>query len=251
MPHEESDLAKDRSVAARFAPTHWSVVLAAARTASPAADAAMDSLCAAYWHPVYAYLRRKGFTQTEAEDMTQEFFTCRVINGRIFRGMDRESGKFRTWLLNSLQNFLHNQRDRQQAQKRGGGAPHLSIDFEEAEGHYDVELRDDLTPEKLYDIAWASALLQRVLRLLQNKYAAEGRETQFAGLKCFLPGAYSQQPYAEAALRLGKSENAVKVAVSRLRQEYGEILRAEVERTVSTSAEARDELRYLMTVVSG
>lgn len=250
MSHSESDSLKQPRAAAQFAPTHWSVVLAAARTASPEADAAMESLCMAYWFPVYAYLRRRGLARAEAEDLTQEFFTRRIMNGRIFRGINPAAGKFRTWLLNSLKNLMHNEWDRQQAQKRGGGAPHLPIDFEGAEGQYAAAPRDDLTPDKLYDVAWAWALLQRVLAQLQSRSAEEGGAIQFGELKCFLPGAYSQQPYAEVAVRLGKSENAVKVAVSRLRQDYGELLRAEVEQTVSNSAEAQEELRYLMTVLS-
>ena len=244
--HSEDDQQNRR---AQFASTHWSVVLAAAQTQSPEACEALETLCAAYWYPLYAYVRRKGYSPPEAEDLTQEFFARRVVTKLIFAGMRSSQGKFRTWLLTSLQNMLCNEWDRRHAQKRGGSQPHVSVDLQDAEGRYSVELAHDLTPEKFYERTWAMTLLERALTELRATYERAGKVELFDELKCFLPGALSTQPYAEVALRLGKSEEAVKMAVSRLRQEYGRVLRDEIKRTVSSPEEAQSELRHLLAVL--
>ena len=236
---------------ADFGATHWSLVLAAAQTHSPEAEAALETLCREYWYPLYAYLRRKGCTAHEAEDLTQEFFSRRIVTKLIFRGVQPGQGKFRTWLLNSLQNFLRNEWDRQQAQKRGGQHTHLPLDLQDAEGRYVVEPGHDLTPEKIYERTWAMSLLANTLTELRARYQRAEKGELFEELKSFLPGALSSRPYAEVATRLGKTEQAVKMAVSRLRQEYGTLLRAQIERTVSNPTEAREELRHLFTVWVG
>ena len=223
----------------------------AAQSHSPDAQQALETLCATYWRPLYAYLRRSGLSPQAAEDLTQEFFAQRVVTKLIFRGLNPAKGKFRTWLLNSLQNLLRNEWDKQQAQKRGGSHPHLSLDFQDAEGRYRLELAHDLTPEKIYEREWAMTLLENALNQLRQHYAAANKAALFEELKCFLPGALSRQPYSEVALRLGKSEAAVKMAVSRLQQEYGNLLRAEIKRTVSNPAEEHEELNYLLTVLGG
>ena len=225
-------------------------MLAAAQTQCPEARQALETLCAAYWYPLYAYLRRKGHKPHEAEDLVQEFFARRVVTKLIFRGIDPEAGTFRTWLLNSLQNLGLNERDRQQAQKRGGGQPHSSLDFQDAEGRYLVDPCHHLTPEKIYERTWATTLLDHALALLQTQYENEGKAAFFAELKCFLPGALRAQPYAEVARRLGKSEPALKMAVSRLRQQYGGLLRAEIRRTVSSPTEVREELQHLLAALA-
>ena len=244
--HSEDDQQNRR---AQFASTHWSVVLAAAQTQSPEACEALETLCAAYWYPLYAYVRRKGYSPPEAEDLTQEFFARRVVTKLIFRSVRAGEGKFRTWLLNSLQNMLCNEWDRQHAQKRGGHRPHVPVDLQDAEGRYLIEPAHDQTPEKIYERTWATTLLERALTELKTTYEKAGKVELFGELKCFLPGALSTQPYAEVALRLGKSEEAVKMAVSRLRQEYGRVLKDEIKRTVSSPEEAQSELRHLLAVL--
>jgi len=229
----------------RFVSTHWSVVLAAARTASPEAAAAMEKLCHAYWYPLYAYLRRSGHATHAAQDLTQEFFARRIVTRRIFQGMQPAEGRFRSWLLTSLQNMVRNEWQKGQAAKRGGAHPHCSLDFESAEGRYTAEPTHDLTPEKLYDRSCATVLLNLVADRLQEKYRREGNGDLFQELKMFLPGEHSARSHAEVAARLGKSEDAIKMAVSRLRQEYGRQLRAEVKRLVNHPDAVDAELRHL------
>lgn len=238
-----------READGNFATTHWSLVLSAARTNSSRAVEALEALSLTYWYPLYVYLRRKGLDVHAAEDMTQEFFARRVVTGRIFKGATPDRGKFRSWLLTSLQNFQRNEWDRQQAQKRGGGRLHISIDMQNGEGRYLADPSHDLTPEKIYERVWAMTLLDRAIENLCEKYAANGAQALFDELKQFLPGATSASPYSEVAARLDKSEAAVKMAVSRLRQEYGVILRDEIKRTVSNPEELREELQYLLTVL--
>jgi RNA polymerase sigma factor (sigma-70 family) len=229
----------------RFASTHWSVVLAAARTASPEAAAAMEKLCHAYWYPLYAYLRRSGHATHAAQDLTQEFFARRIVTQRIFQGMQPTEGRFRSWLLTSLQNMVRNEWQKEQAAKRGGAHPHCSLDFESAEGRYTAEPAHDLTPEKLYDRNCATELLNLVAGQLQEKYRQDGKADWFQELKAFLPGEHSTRSHAEVAARLGKSEDAIKMGVSRLRQEYGRQMRAEVKRIVNHPDEVDAELRCL------
>jgi RNA polymerase sigma-70 factor (ECF subfamily) len=238
-----------KSAEGRFASTHWSVVLAAARTDSPEAQLALEKLCSAYWYPLYAYLRRSGSTPEEAEDLTQEFFASRVINKRVLQGVDPSAGRFRSWLLTSLQNLARNERDKQRAAKRGGDHPHVSLDLRDAEGRYLAEPAHDLTPERLYERSWALTLLDRAFEALRERYRISERQQLFEALKGFLPGERSKQPYAEVARQLGRTEDAVKMAVSRLRKEYGEQLVAEIQRTVNSAAEVETERRHLLAAL--
>lgn len=233
-----------------FASTHWTVVLAAAATDAPAAEAAMERLCAVYWYPLYAFLRRKGLDEHAAKDLTQEFFAQRILTKKIFHGLQRQNGKFRSWLLASLRNLLANEADRQQAGKRGGLMPHLALDVASAEGRYQLEPSRDATPERLFDQAWAAALLAQVTGQLRARYTSEGKARLFEELKSFLPGEQSGRSRTEAAVRLNRNENAVNVAIHRLRQEFGQLLRAEIKRTVADPKEIDEEIRYLISVLS-
>lgn len=234
-----------------FPATHWSAILAACHPSSPGAQAALAELCQTYWYPLYAYLRRKGHSPHEAEDLTQEFFAQRVATGLIFRGASPDGGKFRTWLLNSLQNLVRNQIDKRQAKKRGGGEVHVPIDLQDAEGRYGAEPVNNVTPETLYERAWAFTLVERTLDELRKHYEQAGKAAFFEAMKCCLPGALSSQPYAETAARLGRTEESVKMAASRLRREYGQALTAEIKRTVSHPEEVQEELRHLLAVLGG
>lgn len=211
----------------------------------------MERLCAAYWYPLYAFLRRQGMDEQAAKDMTQEFFVQRVVTRRVFRGIDPAQGKFRSWLLASLRNLLANQMDRQNAVKRGGGFEHVSLDMESAEDRYRLQSNHNDTPERIYDYAWATTLLHQAREQLRLRYEKEGKAELFQQLVSFLPGEQSGQSRAQAAVRLGRNENAVNVAIHRLRSQFGEILRCEVDRTVSHPSEVGEELRHLIQVVGG
>jgi len=181
--------------------------------------------------------------------MTQEFFSRRIVTKLIFKGIHPGEGRFRSWLLGSLQNLVLNEYDRLHAQKRGGGREHVPLECQDAENRYSLEPAHDLTPEKLYERAWAVTLLEHALTELRIQYEQSGKTELFFELKSFLPGALSRRPYAEAAARLGKSEEAVKMAVSRLRQDYGRVLKEEIKRTVSNAEEAQTELRHLLAIL--
>jgi RNA polymerase sigma-70 factor (ECF subfamily) len=235
----------------KFTTTHWSVVAAAARSDSPEAHKAMEELCRTYWYPLYTFLRRKGCTREQAEDATQDFFAERVLTKRIFNGAQADQGRFRTWLLNSLRNHTANEWHRRQAQKRGGGLNHTSLDLTDAEGRYLLEPGHNETPEKAFERTWAMTLLQKALASLRAEYEQKNDAAYFDQLKCFLPGALEPPPYHELSKRLGQTEDALKMAVSRLKKKYGEALRNEISRTVSDATQVREELQFLMTALRG
>ena len=174
-----------RSAANQFAATRWTVVLAAGQAASPQAGRALEELCRAYWYPLYAYVRRRGYDVHEAEDLTQEFF-ARLLAKHYLADVDRTKGKFRSFLLASLKHFLANEWDRAHAAKRGGGQPLLSLATRTAETRYRSEPADELDPEKLLERQWALALLDQVLDRLQAESVADGKGEQFDQLKLFL-----------------------------------------------------------------
>lgn len=225
------------------------MVLAAAKSASPEAEAALEDLCIAYWYPLYAYLRRSGHAHQTAEDLTQEFFATRIVTKRVFQGMQPGAGRFRSWLLTSLQNMVGNEREKAQAAKRGGLLPHVSLDFQSAEGRYAADPAHHLTPEKLYERSCAIRVLDLTMDQLRDKFRRDGKADWFEELKIFLPGEHSMRSHAEVAARTGKSEDAIKMAVSRLRQEYGRLLKEEVKRIVDNPAEVEDEMRCLLSAL--
>jgi RNA polymerase sigma-70 factor (ECF subfamily) len=236
--------------AANFTPTHWSVVLAAAgRADSTHARDALERLCRNYWLPIYAFIRRQGHGPHDAQDLTQEFF-ARLLERNYLAGVDREKGRFRSFLLASVKHFLANNRDKAQAQKRGGGRVPISIDAAAAENSFGHEPLDVVTAEKIFERRWALALLEQVLRRLRDEYVRDGKEKHFEQLKATLTEASRSVPYAEIALRLATSEGAVKVAVHRLRQRYRELLRAEIADTVADAGEIDDEIRNLFAALA-
>jgi RNA polymerase sigma-70 factor (ECF subfamily) len=247
-----SDVRQDtvpREVAG-FTPTHWSVVLAAAdRADSTHARDALEKLCRNYWLPIYVFVRRQGHSPHDAQDLTQGFF-ARLLEKNFLAGVQREKGRFRSFLLASLKHFLANEWDKAAAQKRGGGQVPISIDTELGESSFGLEPADTLTAEKIYERRWALALLEQVLRRLRDEYSRDGKEKQFEQLKPTLTEASRSVPYAEIATRLGTSEGAVKVAVHRLRQRYRELLRAEIADTVATPGDVDDEIRNLFAALA-
>lgn len=236
---------------ANFQTTHWTVVLTARDGGSPGAHEALSTLCETYWYPIYAFIRRRGRTPAEAEDLTQAFF-ARILAKEFLRDLMPRQGRFRSYLLASLQHFLANEWDRARAQKRGGGKTLLSLDEEDAESRYQIEMATAATPETLYEIRWAWNLLEQVLTQLREEYARAEQSALFDQLKEFITTVGSQTgKYPELAVTTGLKEATLRVAIHRLRRRYGELLRAEIARTVADPAEIEDELRHLIRVLAG
>lgn len=227
-----------------FATTRWTVVLAAGRQASPQAAVALEELCRTYWYPLYVYVRRQTPTREDAEDLTQSFF-ARFLDKNYLEGLRSEKGKFRAFLLAALKHFLTNEWDRANRQKRGGGVAPLSLDWQDADTRYQIDPADNLSPDKLYDRAWAVTLLERVITRLRDESAAAGKLKLFEQLKPFLMVGKSAIPYGEAAAALDLTEGAVRVAVHRLRRRYRELLRGEISQTLSDPAQVEEEMRAL------
>jgi RNA polymerase sigma-70 factor (ECF subfamily) len=235
--------------AATFATTHWSVVLAAGQSADAQASEALEQLCRTYWYPLYAYVRRRGYTPEDAEDLTQEFF-ARFLAGKYLASVDRARAKFRSYLLGALNHFLADAWDHAHRIKRGGGQALQSLDVRSGESRYTYEPVAELTPDRLFDRRWAFTVLEQVLSRLRQEYERSGKGHLFEKLSAFLPGDAEADPYGELARELGMTESAVRVAVHRLRRRYGQLFSTEVAHTVASPAEIPDEMRYLLEVVS-
>lgn len=227
----------------RFATTHWSIVVSAGGGRSPEASRSLAILCENYWYPLYAFVRRSGYSAEDAQDLTQEFFV-RLLEKDFIAAADPKKGRFRTFLITALKRFLANEYDRVQAQKRGGGQRIVSL--EGLEEKYRRQPADTLTPERIFEQQWALALLDQVLAHLQAEMTAENKAALFDALKGHLTGSQAGG-YATTAAHLGMSEGAIKVAAHRLRKRYRELLREEIAQTVSSSDEIEEEIRYLLT----
>lgn len=232
-----------------FCTTHWSAVLAARDQNSSQAEEALAELCRTYWYPLYVYVRRRGYSPAEAEDLTQDFF-ARLLEKNYVGHITPGVGRFRSFLLTSLKHFLANEWDRAQSQKRGGGKMIFSLDDHDPESRYQFEPMEEVTPETLFDQRWALTVLERVLARLRAEFVATEKAELFDQLKIFLSSDETGCSYAEIAARTGLKEGTVKVAVHRLRRRYGELLRAEISNTVSDPTEVEAEVRYLITVLS-
>ena len=231
----------------RFHDTRWSLVLAAQADDTLLADDALEQLCKTYWYPLYMFVRRKGKTPEEAEDLTQAFF-ARVIEKRYLDVADQEKGKFRTFLLCAFKRFLANAHDHERALKRGGGQLLLSIDQVQAEKWYGLEPSDGITPEKLYQRRWAMMLIEQTLASLEAEMRAADKLELFEALKRSLTLSDAQTSYPELNERLGMSVSAIKVAVHRLRKRYRNQLRAQIAETVASPDEVDAEIAYLFSV---
>ena len=232
-----------------FVATRWSVVLAVKDKESPACAQALETLCRAYWYPLYAYARRRGHSVEDAQDLTQEFF-ARVLERDWLARADQAKGRFRTFLLTAMERFLANEWDKVRALKRGGGHRNVPIQLDTAETRYGVEPADTRTPEQAFEYRWALALLEQVVGQLEAEFRARGQAEMFATLKPCLVGDGASQPYAELAVKLGVEEGSVKVTVHRLRQRYRELLRAEIANTVDAPSEVDAEMRHLFHVLA-
>lgn len=235
--------------ASAFATTQWTLVLHAGRPDSPDAARALAALCTSYWYPLYAFVRRQGKSAHDAQDLTQEFF-ARLLEKNYLAQVSREKGRFRSFLLAALKNFLANEWDKVRAQKRGGDRTFVPLDATAAESRYAIEPVDALSADKIFERRWALTLLDRAIEQLRAEHVKAGRGPIFDELKGCLTGDGSTVSYAEIATRLGTSEGAIKVAVHRLRQRYREVLRAEVANTVAQPGDVDDELRQLFAALS-
>ena len=244
MTDELESQAGQTRVAGVFATTHWTVVMDAADSQADGSTKALEQLCQTYWFPLYAYVRRTGRPADEARDLTQEFF-ARVLEKKILKVADQERGKFRTFLLTSLKNFLAKEHEKSIRQKRGGGATHLSLDFQDAEGRYLHEPSHDCAPDKLFEREWAKALLQRVLLRLREEFVVAGQQERFEVLCPHLVEPDEADSYAGSAAKLGLSEGAVKTAMHRLRARYRALYREEIALLVGGPGEVEAEIQHL------
>jgi RNA polymerase sigma-70 factor (ECF subfamily) len=228
----------------RFPTTTWTLVVEAGHRTDTASRNALASLCAKYWYPLYAYIRRRGYPFEQAQDLTQEFF-ARVLEKRYLERADRNKGRFRTFLLSSLTYFLSDDRDQRRALKRGGGSTPLPLEIRAGEEIYRRDPSDHETPERIFERQWALAVLERVLERIRMEFASTAGADQFERLKVFLTSEGAERPYAEVARELNTTEGALKTAVHRLRKKYREVLRAEIAETVCGPNEIEGEIRYL------
>ena len=232
-----------------FVTTRWTIVLQAGRKSSLQSDHALGELCQTYWYPLYAFVRRKGKTKEDAEDLVQAFFE-KFLEKNYLEGLSAERGKFRAFLLASLQHFLANEWDKAQRQKRGGGVTHLSLDWQSADERFHLDPPDPSSPNKTYDREWALALLERVIARLRDECATDGKQKLFEQAKGYLMVGELAIPYAEAAAALGLDEGTVRVVVHRLRKRYRELLRNEIAQTLDDPAQVAEELRSLQAALA-
>jgi RNA polymerase sigma-70 factor (ECF subfamily) len=233
-----------------FATTHWSVVMAAGENDSEESRGALEKLCDDYWYPIYVYVRRKGYGPDDAQDLTQEFFAQLIAKNHL-RLADHRKGRFRSFLLATLHYFLAREWCRAHRQKRGGQYRFLSLDQQADEEKPGFEPADDETPEKKFQRQWALTVLKQAMNTLHEECETTGKARLFGEVKHLLSGECDGASYASIAGGLSMSESALRVAVHRLRQRYGQLLRAEIGRTVGSKAEVEEELRCLLKALTG
>lgn len=236
------------SHAQQFATTHWSVVLAAGQEITPQSSEALNRLCGLYWYPLFAFCRRRGYEPFDAQDLTQSFFV-HLLEGNRLQKVSPGKGKFRSFLIASLKNFLANDWDKRQTLKRGANLSFLPLDAEVGETRYRREPSHSATPDKAFEQSWALTLLETVLSQLREEYNGEDKTRLFEALQGYLSGDKSGVSYAEMAARLSLTEGSVKMAVLRMRRRFGELLRAEIAHTVSKPEEIDEEIRCLFAAV--
>jgi len=249
MIEEPSNQETELGVARRFNTTHWSVVLAAGDKSSPHTEAALARLCRTYWFPIYAFVRKRGNSPEQAQDLTQGFFASLLEKHHLAKAA-RERGRFRCFLMTSVENFLHNENARVRAQKRGGGRNLISLDEQDAEKRYLCAPATETDPAKIFEQRWAATLLNTVLTRLQEEFEATGRDELFQALQAHLWGDSDSVPFPQLAAQFGMTLANVKVTAHRLRRRYRELLREEIAHTVALPSQIDDEIRHLMKVVS-
>ena len=230
----------------RFRTTRWSVVLVSAQSQAPGSKKAFADLCNLYWYPLYAFIRHRGSSPEDAQDLVQGFF-LHLIEHKTLSRVDRSKGRFRSFLLASLQNFLSDEADRARCLKRGGKAEFVRLDLEDAEDRYRLEPVDYLTPEKIFDARWAMVLIGEAMNRLSREYAAQGKAATFQVVRAFLDpiNTKSLPSYEEVAAQLDVSVGALKSLIHRLRKQYTAFVREEISRTVSDAADVDAEIHQL------
>ena len=231
-----------------FPATHWTDVVAARREGSATAAEALNRLCGTYWYPIYAYVRRKGHSEEDAKDIVQAFF-FHILERNLLGSADRTKGKFRSFLLGSLNYFMANRKDFEQAKKRGGGAILISLDDKTGEERYALEPVDNVTPEKLFERRWAMDLHDQAIRHLRDEYCRQGKEPLFNQLKPFLSDQTDSGDYVVVARSLNMTPGAVTTAANRLRNRYGNFINEEIARTVASPEEIPSERRYICEIL--
>jgi RNA polymerase sigma-70 factor (ECF subfamily) len=232
-----------------FTTTHWSVVLNARSDDESCARAALSRLCETYWSTINSFIRARGYKPAEAEDLTQEFF-AKFVEKEQYRGADRTRGRFRSFLLACVKNFLSKEHTRATAQKRGGGIATLSLDETFEDGEPCMEIRDERTAEQLFEQNWAIALLARARSQLETQYSNDGKREWFAQLEKFLPGEESELTYADLGKLHGVAEGTIKSDVHRLKRRFASLVRQEIANTVANPSEVEEELGHLRSVLA-
>jgi RNA polymerase sigma factor (sigma-70 family) len=230
-----------------FATTRWSIVNCAG-SSSPDSHRALASLCETYWYPLYAYVRRRVPDVNEAQDLTQAFF-AELLEKNFVGAATPQRGRFRAFLLTAFKNFMSKQWEKARAQKRGGGRPSISLDFDSADSGLRIDPASGLTAEQIYDQQWAIALLDRIMQRLQLEFERAGKEQQFGELKAYLVGDFTGTTYAQVAKTLNMTEAAAKKAASRMRKRYRELLKDEIAQTVASPDGVDDEIRNLFSTL--
>lgn len=205
----------------------------------------MEELIKAYWMPLYVFVRRHCSNPHQAEDLTQGFF-AHLLEHTGLASADRAKGRFRSFLLASIRNYMADQHDKSSALKRGGGRKIVSLDAMQAESHYHQMPVDTLSPDRLFERSWAISLLNHVLLRLEQEYAGRGKAQMFTAMRHTLDGQAPEQSYTQLADQLGTSEGSVRVMAHRLRQRYRQLLRDEIMQTVADDQQVDDEIRYLL-----
>jgi DNA-directed RNA polymerase specialized sigma24 family protein len=232
-----------------FAETHWSLVLRAQERSAPFAVDALEHLCRTYWFPLYGFVRRQGYDAATAQDHTQEFF-ARFTHKNCLDHVDRTKGKFRSFLLASLKNFLSHERARARAEKRGGRHSFVSLEANESENRFISEPFHEATPEKAFDRSWAMTIIENTLAQLREEYAGSGKAELFDLLQPYMSGDRDEPAYSSLALQRNTTEAAIKMAVVRLRRRFGQLLRAHIGQTVASSEDLDEEVRYLFAALA-
>jgi len=249
MSQPPSQSEESRGASPEFPPTRWSLVGRAGADQTRVASEALETLCRAYWYPLYAFLRRSGYSPEDSQDWAQSFFEY-LLEHRLVGKARQEKGRFRSFLLATLKHFISSEQRRLSAQKRGGGRILISLDAKTSEDRYACEPADLHTPETLFELSWARTVLARAAASLKKEHAAAGKLEIFARLEPYLQSGREGPSYAETAAALGKTEDAIKSGVQRLRQRFQQLLRAQIAETVETTAEVEDELQHLRQVLT-
>ena len=246
MPADNKNAKSDSAGAGRFDTTHWSLVLAAGRRGTDESAAALERLCQTYWLPLYAYVRRRVSDVHDAQDMTQGFFE-RLLDKNYLADADPQRGRFRSFLLTAFKHFLSKEWEKAKAQKRGGGRSHISLNFSTGDSQITLQPAGGLTAEQMYERQWVITLLGRVMQRLETELEKVGKRSQFERLKDFIVSTKEETTYADVASELSMTESAARMATSRLRRRYRQLLREEIAQTVSSPEDIEDEINSLFT----